>query len=233
MKVFLARKIIFNFFFLLHLQIRVRKRCDDSLSHPPKLWTPSPGVNVMETQTPGTSDPGGGTTSVLSHQALPRSPSSSMNSAKRPPGGHLKDSTVYAKDAIGNRTRLSDDISDSKSPPDGYHLSDKDERKMAQLPAVSSPTTVTCGETFVGDNEKKPLPFTTSTRLEKNLSTCSNDPISSANSAAEEDIAQDRDENEATQRDRNHSTAGNFPEREVQNKAGLCCSLLRYLEKTH
>uniref|UniRef100_A0A3P8UDX7 Centrosomal protein kizuna n=1 Tax=Cynoglossus semilaevis TaxID=244447 RepID=A0A3P8UDX7_CYNSE len=200
-------------------KIRVRKRCDDSLSHPPKLWTPSPGVNVMENQTPGASDPGGGTTSVLSHQALPRSPSSSMNSAERPPGGHLKDSTVYAKDAIGNRTCLSDDISDSKSSPDGYHLSDKDERKMAQLPAVSSPTTVTCGETFVGDNEKEPLPFITSTRLEKNLSTCSNDPISSANSAAEEDIAQDRDENEATQRDRNHSTAGNFPEREAQNKA--------------
>ncbi|XP_029316498.1 centrosomal protein kizuna isoform X1 [Cottoperca gobio] len=162
-----------------------RRHQDSSPSQPVRDFTQAPAVIFMGRQTSRGSDAEAGTTSVLSHQALHRSPNRSMHSRERLPSGLLKDFRVGGEDAASNRAHLSDDISGSNDSPDGCNLSDKHERTMAMLPSIRALTGSSGNVPFGSDDEPEPSPLVTLTGPEKNVLPGSSRLMKAKNSKAE------------------------------------------------
>ncbi|XP_028251035.1 centrosomal protein kizuna isoform X2 [Parambassis ranga] len=160
-----------------------RHHQDSYLYHPVQDFTqPQAKVFFRGHQTTSGSDAG---TSVLSHQAVPRSPNRSILSVECLPSGLLKDFRVGGEDAASNRAHLSDDISGSNDSPDGCNLSDKHERTTPLLPSVCALTGAAGNMAFGSDDEQEPSPLVTLTGPEKNPSPSCGSPMRAKNSPAE------------------------------------------------
>ncbi|KAK5608548.1 hypothetical protein CRENBAI_023883 [Crenichthys baileyi] len=139
----------------------------------------------MDHQTSRGYDAEAGTSSVLSHQALQRSPNRSMYPCERLPSGLLKDVRVGREDAASKRAHLSDDISSSNDSPDGCNLSDKHERASRLLPSARASTAAAGFVASASDDEREASPPVTLTGSEKNPSPSNSNPAMAKNLPAE------------------------------------------------
>ncbi|MED6289906.1 hypothetical protein CHARACLAT_007765 [Characodon lateralis] len=139
----------------------------------------------MDHQTSRGYDAEAGTSSVLSHQALQRSPNRSMHPCERLPSGLLKDVRVGREDAASKRAHLSDDISSSNDSPDGCNLSDKHERASRLLPSARASTAAAGCVASASDAEREASPPVTLTGSEKNPSSSNSNPAMAKNPPAE------------------------------------------------
>uniref|UniRef100_A0A8D3A7Y4 Centrosomal protein kizuna n=1 Tax=Scophthalmus maximus TaxID=52904 RepID=A0A8D3A7Y4_SCOMX len=169
------------------------KHRDSSLFQPAKTFTQSPTVIFMDHQTSRTSDAEAGTTSVLSHQALHRSPNHGVHSLEHLPSGRLKEFRVGREDATRNRANLSDDISGSNDSPDACNFTDKHERMMAVLPSVCAFTGASGSVPFRSDDEQELSPLVTSTGPEENPPPSGRGPTRAKDSPAERTDSQEMD----------------------------------------
>ncbi|KAF0044562.1 hypothetical protein F2P81_003720 [Scophthalmus maximus] len=167
------------------------KHRDSSLFQPAKTFTQSPTVIFMDHQTSRTSDAEAGTTSVLSHQALHRSPNHGVHSLEHLPSGRLKEFRVGREDATRNRANLSDDISGSNDSPDACNFTDKHERMMAVLPSVCAFTGASGSVPFRSDDEQELSPLVTSTGPEENPPPSGRGPTRAKDSPAERTDSQE------------------------------------------
>ncbi|MEQ2276755.1 hypothetical protein XENORESO_008061 [Xenotaenia resolanae] len=139
----------------------------------------------MNHQTSRGYDAEAGTSSVLSHQALQRSPNRSMHPCERLPSGLLKDVRVGREDAASKRAHLSDDISSSNDSPDGCNLSDKHERASRLLPSARASTAAAGCVASASDDEREASPPVTLMGSEKNPSPSNSNPAMAKNPPAE------------------------------------------------
>lgn len=96
----------------------------------------------------------------------------------------LKDSRPGLKGIVSNQAYLSDGISSSNDPPDGFNLSDKLERTTAMLPTVCT-FTLNAQNGPSLSNEHKPSPPLTLTAAEGKPSLCSTGPMGVENPIVE------------------------------------------------
>ncbi|XP_077403857.1 centrosomal protein kizuna isoform X2 [Vanacampus margaritifer] len=160
----------------------VQGDCEDSsVSHKAEDFTNAPAVISIGRQTSRGACHATGITSVLSHQALDRSPNRSMYSCKRLPSGPLKDFTVVREDTAANRALLSDDISAPDNSLDGRNLTDKHGKRATALQFDQ-----TAPVPFANDDEQEPETQVTLKSSKRNPSLGSrNNPIGLQNLPAE------------------------------------------------